>query len=191
MTGAKTGAYHWLRPELDGPRVLVPAGLAAVDLGRGQWLERAPAAPWAFVLEPPGVSPPHWLGDRIPLVSATLLAALGRAGVDNVQTFPAQLRGAAAGAVWPGYVAFNVVGAVDAADPEASIGAPLSDGEAGPKVTEYSELVLSRARTHDLDMFRLADSPSMLLVHDRVMRALSAQAPPQGWGFTAIEIELR
>ena len=39
-------------------------------------------------------------------------------------------------------------------------------------------------------MFRLADSPSMLLVHDRVLRALRAATPPEGWGFTPLEIEL-
>jgi hypothetical protein len=200
MTGTTTAAapaprdaYHWLRPDSEGaPRVLPPAALASADLRRGAWLDRAPTGPLVFTIEDDAraAAPPHWLGDRVPLVSERLLAALRRAGVDNLQTFPALLQGRAGGQPRPGHTVLNVIGAVDAADADASVGTVLIEDDPGPRLVQYTQLVLSRARARDLDMFRLADSPEMLLVHDRVLRVLAADVPDEGWGFTPIEIEL-
>jgi hypothetical protein len=187
---AEGEAYHWLCPDLDqGATLVEPDGLAVMDLRRGSWVSRVPDAPPVFMLDTASDAAPHWIGDRIPLVSERLLGAFKRAGIDNFQTFPVLL--SCAGREWPGYVAFNVIGLVDGADSDASVGTLLTEEDPGPRLVQYSNLVLASARTRDLGMFRLADSPNMLLVHDRVMRVLAADTPDEGWGFTAIEIELR
>jgi hypothetical protein len=140
-------------------------------------------------------APPHWIGDRIPLVSALFIAALREAGVDNFQTFPARLRCHPSAAIRTDHVAFNAIGLVDCADRLASVGTQvgtlLTDDGHGPRQVDYAELVLCRSRTRDLRMFRLADCPAKLLVDDPVMKALSTRTPDAGWGFSAIEIELR
>lgn len=183
---ARTDAYHWLRPDVaEGPLVRVPASLAAIDLRRGTLIACELATPLIFTLDDATTSMPHWIGDRVPLVSELFVSTLRRAGVYNFQTLPAVLR------PWTGHVVFNVISKIDGADPEASIGTVIMEEDPGPKLVEYTELVLSHSRTRGIDMFRLADNPGMLLVHDRVMRVLSAHAPDTGWGFTAIEIELR
>ena len=186
-------AYHWLRPDGGAAPPVSPAPeLASLDLRRGAWLRPAPPAPLIFTVEAGarGAAPAHWTGDRVPLVSDRLLAALRRAGVDNLQIFPALVRTGAGGEPRPGHCVLNVIGLVDGADPAASIGTVLAEDDPGPRRVEYSHLVLSRARTRDLPLFRLADSPDMLLIHDRVLRVLAADVPDEGWGFIPVEIPL-
>lgn len=190
-------AYHWLLPEPapsgPGSRIEVPPEVESRDFQRGSWIQLEPQfrADFEVVVHGAPDPLPHWLGDRTPVVSAPLLAALRRAGVDNVQSFPVLVRRAESGERIEGFSLLNVVGAVDAADPEASRGEVLIDEDPGPKLTQYSHLVLARDRTQDLNLFRLADSPSVLLVHDRVKQKLWADAPPEGWGLVPLEVELR
>jgi len=185
-------AYHWLRPDVEeGPTVRVPDEFVSVDLCRGSRLDPTPSTPLVVTLEKLNGPPPHWIGDRIPLVSPLFLSTLRRACVDNFQSLPALLRCHRAGDLSNEYVAFNVIGLLDGADREASVGTPLLDEDHGPKLVDYSELVLARSKTRGLGMFRLADCPAMLLVHNRVRRVLAASTPNEGWGFSAIEIELR
>jgi hypothetical protein len=189
---SRSAAYHWLRPDLDsGLRLAVPAALASIDLCCGAMLGRVPAATMDFSIDGAQRMPPHWIGERIPLVSALFIAALREAGVDNFQTFPARLRCLQPAATSAGHVAFNAIGLVDCADRLASVGTLLTDDGPGPRQVDYAELVLSRSRTRDLRMFRLADCAARLLVDDRVMEALLTRTPDEGWGFSAIEIELR
>jgi hypothetical protein len=43
---ARDDAYHWLRPDTrSDAQSGAPEALAAIDLRRGVWLDRAPAAP--------------------------------------------------------------------------------------------------------------------------------------------------
>jgi hypothetical protein len=185
-------AHHWLRPDREeAPALSLPAALAAVDLGRGVWAAKWPAAPITLSFDKGSTPPPHWLGERVPVVSERLLRTLAGAGVDNFQTFPVRVIATPGGVECPGYLAFNLVGCVDAADSEASVGEILIDDEPGPRLVAYSKLVLARARAHDLDLFRLADSPSTIIAHDRVVRALRAHAPSEGWGLSAIELPAR
>jgi hypothetical protein len=109
----RTDAYYWLRPDVDeGPRVETPEPLAAIDLRKGVWLDPLPATSLTFTLDETkaAAAPPHWIGDRIPLVSALLLATLRRAGVDNFQAFPASLSVRSSQQPIPGHCVFNVIG---------------------------------------------------------------------------------
>jgi hypothetical protein len=169
----------------------VPEALASIDLCCGALLARIPAASMDFTIDSARGAPPHWIGERIPLVSALFIAALRQAGVDNFQTFPTRLRCQPSAAIRTDHVAFNAIGLVDCADRLASVGTLLTDDGPGPRQVDYAELVLCRSWTRELRMFRLADCPAMLLVDDQVMKALSTRTPDDGWGFSAIEIEVR
>jgi len=101
----------------------------------------------------------------IPVMSRRLAAALREAGVDNVQFFPATLRNTVTGERYP-YEAFNVVGAVAAADLERSDwssydGVPVAD-------VSFETLVLDEAKAGTLRMFRLAENINALLVDEQV-----------------------
>lgn len=175
MSDPADDAYHWLRPDGDA-QPIPPEEFAAADLARGVLRASTPGGTPVFTArESLHGSPPHWLGTRIPLVSERFLEVLKQAGVDNFQAIPVLLKDPS-GQSWTSHAAFNVVGVVDAADPEAS-----SD----------TTLVLARAKTRGHIVFRLADDPDKLLVHDRVMRMLRQNVPAEGWGFTPIEVALK
>jgi hypothetical protein len=172
MSNPAGDAYHWLRPD-EGAQLIPPAELAAADLSLGA--PRASAPPGTLVFAARDSlhgSPPHWIGTRVPLVSEHFLEILEQAGVDNFQTIPVLLTDPS-GQSWTSHAVFNVIGAVDAADPEASNG---------------GDLVLARAKSRGLSVFRLADDPEKLLVNDQVMRLLRQNVPAEGWGFTPIEV---
>ena len=164
-----TSAYHHIIP-LEVPRVLgAPEALGGLDFLRGTTLETRPVGPWNFNIELKGPRPPHLLGGAFPMASQQLLKVLTDAGVDNLQVFPAVLQ--LSGGTWRQHAVFNVIGLVDAAEsPEP--------------------LIISRARTRDLPAFRLFGHADAVLVHDRVQRALDSHRPPEGWGFSAFELEM-
>jgi hypothetical protein len=182
-------AYHSINA-LESPRILhTPRPVANLDFLRGAAISEAPQPPWIFDVEMGQSQPPHLLGGLIPMVSERLLTVLLKAGVDNIQAYPALLRGRD-GSEWRQHSVVNVIGLLDAADLEMSAGATLAEGDYGPTLIDFRNLVLSRPRTLGIGVFRLFHSPSTLLVHDRILRAMEAQRPAEGWGFAAVEIEM-
>ena len=182
-------AYHSIAA-LEDVRILqAPEPVVSLDFLRGAAIAVGPGTPWVFDIEIDSAHPPHLLGGRIPMASERLLSVLLDAGVDNIQTFPALLR-LRGGAVWRQHSVFNVIGLVDAADLEASVGTILAEGDRGPTLIEFRNLVLSRAQTLRLPIFRLFHDPAMLLVDDRLLRVLKRHQPAEGWGFATFEIEV-
>lgn len=156
---------------LERARLLhVPGSVAALDFLRGSPISSSPPTPWVFDLDSESAQPAHLLGGRIPLASEMLLNVWRSAGIDNIETFPVvlRLRGETS---WTHHSVFNVIGLVDAAD--------------------IDNLVLSPGRTRGLSCFRLFSDPSTLLVDNRVMRAMNSKRPAEGWGISAIEIEMK
>jgi hypothetical protein len=113
------------------------------------------------------------------LMQQRLVEVLRGAGVDNLQDFPAKVLRQDTGEEVPGFVTFNVVGKVDCAAPAHSKSTPLAN------VVYYTDLVIfpSKARGHL--MFRLEDSPQMILVHESVANAIQA-AGFKGLTLTAV-----
>jgi hypothetical protein len=182
-------AYHSITP-LERAHVLrAPDPVANLDFMRGASIAAPEPAPWVFDIEIGGDRPPHLLGGRIPMASDRLLGVLRDAGVDNIQTFPALLR-LRGGAEWRQHSVLNVIGLVDATDLDASVGTVLVEGDAGPARIDFQNLVLSPAKTRGLRIFRLFHDPALLLVDDRLQRALNKHRPPEGWGFVAFEVEM-
>lgn len=166
-------AYHSIVP-LERPRIVrAPEPIASLDFLRGAVIADHLDTPWVFDIELDGARLPHFLGGGIPLVSARLLAVLSKAGVDNIQTFPAVLR-LKGETERREHSVLNVLGLLDAVDPDASAG---------------GSLVLSHAYTRGLSVFRLFNDSRSLIVDDRLMRALEQQKPAEGWGFAALELE--
>jgi hypothetical protein len=182
-------AYHSIVALEDAPILQVPESVAGLDFLRGTVIVPGPPPAWVFDIEIDGAQLPHLLGGRIPMASERLLGVLVDAGVDNIQTFSAELR-FRGGAAWRQHAVFNVIGLVAAADLEASVGTILAEGDRGPTLMEFGNLVLSRTRTLGLPLFRLFHDPARLLMEDRLLRALKRHTPAEGWGFSAVEVEV-
>lgn len=140
------------------------------------WCTGAPmppslATPIEAVIEPgdEGVFP-DLIEVPLPLMSRRLMIALKAAGVDNAQYFPTRIAMKASGRVVEDMVAFNVVGAVAAADKSAS--RFKDEGGIGVISVSFDELVLNESAACGLKLFRLAEFTQSIVVHETVRDAL-------------------
>ena len=136
---------------------------------------------------------PHFIGDTIPVFSDFLVKTLFAAGVSNFQVFAAVLHSTVSGQEWEGFWAVNVVGLVRAALLKKSDYDTLMEGDPDGidvPLLAFNELVLDRRKVGKLPMFRLAESPSVLLIHDRINTWIDDHPPDDGWGFDATLIEV-
>ena len=135
---------------------------------------------------------PHLLGDTIPIVSDHLLQTLKDCGVDNFQVFPAVLRNPELGVEWKGYWAFNVIGLLAAANLGESEGDTIMEGDPGGvevPLIGFLNVVLDKDKTCDMSMFRLAESPDIILIHHKIATHIVENRPPNGWGIDLTEVE--
>lgn len=136
---------------------------------------------------------PHFIGETIPVFSDALIKVVRSAGIDNFQSFPALLRNPETGAEWGGYSVFHEFGLIAAANFDKSEYDMIMEGDAEGGVSTplagFHVLVLDKKKTRNVAMFRLAESPDTLLIHDRVLAHIRKHRPPNGWGFDATEIE--
>jgi hypothetical protein len=98
----------------------------------------------------------------------SFLETLRTAGVDNIQAFPAVLHETRNGRKWTDYVAANIVGLVSCANVAQSKATPLAD------VYYFHNLVIDPSKTGDLLLFRLAESQTTIIVHEKVAEAIKA-----------------
>lgn len=155
----------------------------------GEPLDPAPKAPVKAELKPfeptnPDMSPemPELFKVKVPLFRDDLVAALQRAGVDNLELFEAEVRDPDNGQVYTNYKAVNIIGLVAAADMDKSDaivhdGIPLVD-------VSFDKLVVDPDKTMDLLFFRLAENNGAILVHESVKEYLEKE------GFTTLEFYL-
>lgn len=146
---------------------------------RGQPIDAPVPQPLVFTVAPdeddrepeePGVLLEMYQ-DSYVLMTDRLVNALRDAGVDNLQLFDAAIRDPRTGSTATNYKVVNVIGVVAAADLGKSAytasGAPLID-------VSFDSLVIDEKRVGGLLLFRLAESLSAIIVHDRVKQHLLA-----------------
>lgn len=145
------------------------AGPAIFSMIEGRLYEMDPGEePFAFSFED-WQEPP--LLDYISaqcLMSRALVATLEEAGVDNLQIFDAPLTDREKDEINNAYCVVNVIGLVEAADMDSSESLPLGSGEV------FTKLVVDKEKAQGLLMFRLAESQTDLIVHERVANVIKA-----------------
>ena len=150
----------------------------------GQSIAGALPEPLVFPVDNTDERPPRGMeGISIPVWSGAVLRCLQGAGVDNLQVFHAILRNAA-DREWRDYFAVNVLGAVSCMA-KSSETSPIAERPSGAALVKVHKLVINPVRAAGLELFRLAESPGVLLMHQRLLDALQKNAPPQGWGISA------
>lgn len=187
-----SSAYHIIQVTTAPELKPVNVELSDMDLIRGAPLRLKSNDTLLFEIDASkDWEPPHFIGHRFPLVSNLLADTLSCTGVNNFEVFPARIRNAKTNVLWDGYSLFNVLGLIDAADLESSIGETLFENESGRDWMDFDELNLRKDRTLGMDIFRLVSSPGAILMHGRILRMLIEKAPPSGWGFSTTEVRMR
>jgi hypothetical protein len=115
---------------------------------------------------------PAFIDGVVPLMRLDLIEALRAAGVSNLDLYDAVLIDPDTGARHTDYRAFNLIGAVAAADLAASQ-LQGADGAALINVS-FDRLVLNAGLSAGLLMFRLAENNAAIVVHGSVKQALLA-----------------
>jgi len=100
------------------------------------------------------------------LMSLSLVETLQAAGVDNLQTFPAVLSEETTGEVREDYCVVNILGLVAAADMQQSDAISLGGGQV------FSSLEVDKDKAKKLLFFRLAESLTDVIVHEKVAKAI-------------------
>jgi Immunity protein family (Imm11) len=154
------------------------------SLTRGRLLPENIATPFKFRLEVakdadgiPEVPVLYAYFPNAAIMEKRLVATLQAAGVDNLQVFPAVVVNHQAGTVIENYLAVNVVGMVSCADMSKSTAKPLAD------VHFFLKLEIDPGKARDALMFRLAESPMEIIVHEKTAKAI------EDGGFTGIVLE--
>ena len=145
-----------------------------VSFPKGVMIQADLPDPLVFETDNDSAHPPDdFPGSVIHVLSDRFVEALRAAGVDNMQTFPAQLQNPASGDVWPsGLQAVNFVGVVDCVDLEKS-----DYDEVGVGVLAFRDVAISESRAGGLSCFRLMQSPDRVVLAERVVDAVLEQVP--------------
>jgi hypothetical protein len=159
-----------------------PVPIAAItegpDLPGGSWnngrrLEISVPTPLTYTLKR-GASDrlkALYAAEPVPLIRKDLLAVLRSAGVDNLEVFPAVIRGDN-GREHTDHLAFNIVGLIAAADFQAS----TLMGTTPPRLidTDFDSLVIDAEKAGAHKLFRLAESVNAIVVNEDVRSAIDA-----------------
>jgi hypothetical protein len=144
--------------------------------------ERDLAVPVEFTARWRPDTQPRWFSwfTTTHLVRPSLVAAMEKAGVNNLQTFPAVIRDEAGKQLALDHVVVNIVGLVACASAGGSVADPLSTKQ------YFHKLVVDEGRAAGLLLFRLEESPLDVIVHERVVKAL-AEVDTQGVEFESLD----
>lgn len=112
---------------------------------------------------------------NICLMSKRLVEVLVNNGVDNLDIYPAVIMNSESGETYQ-YFAVNIIGMISAADLDASKWASF-DGDALFD-TSFDRLVIRNESAKEQLIFRLAQSTSTILVHERVKKCIEKEAFP-------------
>lgn len=108
------------------------------------------------------------------LVRVDLLQAILDSGVDNIQVFDATVQDPTEGVDHINYRACNIIGPVAAADMKRSV--LMHDETVTGLDHDFAELVLDETRIPpDVLLFRLAESTSAIVVHQRVREEIESR----------------
>jgi hypothetical protein len=134
---------------------------------------RPPAEPIRVEVQKqaPGVMAELW-DNPLPLMTRRLYDALRAAGVDNMDTYAAEIRDPTTGKTHTDHVAFNLIGTIAAADLSKTTTSPASTDRIVSM--DINSLAVDEAAPRGALMFRLAESVNAILVHESVMERLKA-----------------
>ncbi|MCY1019308.1 imm11 family protein [Pyxidicoccus sp. MSG2] len=108
----------------------------------------------------------------LPLMTRRLHDVLVAAGVTNLDVYPVILTDSRSGEEITDYLAFNIIGAIAAADLQATRFAPGSTERTIS--ADIDSLAIDPAKTRGALMFRLAEAVNAIIVHEQVKAAVEA-----------------
>jgi len=135
---------------------------------------------------------PHLLTGGAVLVSQRLIELLKSQGVDNFQAFPVEILNPETSKKRLGYYLFNVIGLLKVVNLDKSAYdelMPASPDGIDVPLAAFNQIVIDSKKTMGMLMFRLAEDPTVLMIHEKIVDALFDNRPENGWGIDVVEVE--
>lgn len=172
---------HYFVMVCEGKHPIMPIARGPKAPGRwrsGEPLTVAVTQPLVYTLNRayPGTPKAMYYEQSVPVMRDDVIEALRGAGVDNIEYFDAILENPLTGQQELNYKAFNIIGAVAAADMGASELMGTSSSTIGD--VDFHALTLDESRTGGLLLFRLAEKLGAIVVHESVRKAIEAAGIP-------------
>lgn len=101
------------------------------------------------------------------LMTQSLVDLLLRNGVDNLQIFPCEIKREKTEEEITGFSTVNIVGRVSCANLSQSSSMPVADSH------YFERLVIDIEKTNGQLVFRVDESPMVVLVHEKIANAIS------------------
>ena len=108
----------------------------------------------------------------IPMMSRRLHDALREVGVDNLDVYRVEVRSHSTSDVNADFVAFNVIGAIRAADMSKSVHDPSLEPHL--IAVGFNGVTIDESKAAGALLFRLAENVTAIVIHDRVKGHLEA-----------------
>lgn len=132
--------------------------------------------PLKFRMDPEwGSDPMLIMGVEIPLFHKDFVMELNKLGVDNIDTYDAEIENPYTNSVLKEYYAVNIIGIVAAADLSKSKFRSFSNPPAIDTV--FTDLKIDESKVKGLLMFRMAESVTDIVVHEKVKKGLEKKYP--------------
>lgn len=114
-----------------------------------------------------------------PLMSKKLIKALRECGVNNLDTYDANIRFLSNGKINQDYQAVNIIGLVKAANMNKSnyTTSGLSDDNNDKLSVWFDNMIIDEESIKDLLFFRMAESLSTVLVHKSIKEEIEKDFP--------------
>ena len=120
-----------------------------------------------------------FMDSSFPLMSDRFLELVKKAGVNNLQVYPAVLKSLTDGSVWNNYFGVNILGLVSCADLSRSTYSELM-----PRHYAFDELAIDVSKIDGAKLFRLAEHTQTIVVHGDICQYIVDNDPDfklKGW----------
>jgi hypothetical protein len=133
--------------------------------------------------------PKHFLGNKIPVVSSQFKDLLQQNGVDNFQAIEATITNSEEDLQWNDYYAFNVIGLLACVDLSKSKYTVIDPGGGIMlPLLSFKNIAIQEEKVKGFKLFRLAESPDILIIDESVLNAIKSNPLPGGWGITVTPV---
>lgn len=122
---------------------------------------------------------PDFWGSGFPAMSERFVTMFERAGIDNLQKFPAVVESEVDGTVWDNYFLVNILGLIQCADLLNSVYTEIFPGN-----YDFEDLAIDAEKAKDALLFRIQESPSTIIIHKIVGKYIMDNEPEEilkGW----------
>ncbi len=174
--------YYAIIPDYDAVGIADVTAGANVKSPFNNWLTPAPwretvPEPLQITLREKGELLPFY-DLPIPIMKRSLLQAIRKAGVDNIDDYAVEINNPFDGTINTEYRAINIIVAIKAIDADLSKGEELDESGSGLAGKYYDKIFLDEDKVNGELLFRLVENLSCIVVAEPIKELIESEEDP-------------